>query len=114
MYKLLHIEDFHHMHAFTEKILFDDGSIVERLVSYTSVVCDVDLCNKQVWLYPRHRYSITTTRQVTRFLSEQLGFLVCAGSLDDWQRQEKRNGYAFENGFYINFPVNVLGTTIGW
>ena len=107
-YKLTKSEKFHHMNATVETVKFDDGIIVKRLVSYSSVVCDVFA--NQVYLYPRHRYSRTTTKQVTRFLTEQLGFSVCAGVLDDWQRQEKLDGCAFENGYHIQFPVEVLGT----
>lgn len=111
-YKLIESEKFHSMNATIETVRFDDGIVVKRLVSYSSVVCDVFA--NQVYLYPRHRYSVTTTRQVTRFLTEQLGFPVCAGVLDDWQRQEKSNGYAFEHGYYIQFPVEVLGTKESW
>jgi len=114
MYKLIGSEKFHNMNATVETVRFDDGRVVMRLVSYSSVVCDVDLCSKRVYLYPRHRYSVTTTRQVTRFLRERLGFSVCGASLDNWKRQEKQNGCAFENGFCINFPVNVLGIARGW
>jgi hypothetical protein len=112
MYKLIDSEKFHHMNATVETVRFDDGMTVKRLISYDSVVCDI--FGRQVYLYPRHRYSRTTTKQVTRFLTEQLEFPVCAGSLDDWKRQEKLNGYGFENGFYVHFPVEVLGTNESW
>ena len=112
MYKKIRIEKFHNMNATVETLRSNDGVVVKRLVSYSSIVCDVFA--NQVHLYPRYRYSPTTTRQVTRFLTEQLGFTVRAGILDDWQRQEKLNGYAFEKGYYIQFPVEVLGTNVSW
>jgi hypothetical protein len=112
MYKKIRIEKFHNMNATVETLRSNDGVVVKRLVSYSSIVCDVFA--NQVYLYPRYRYSPTTTRQVTRFLTEQLGFHVCAGVLDNWQRQEKLNGYVFENGYYIQFPVEVLGTNVSW
>jgi hypothetical protein len=112
MYKVIDSKQFYNMNATVETVQFDDGVVVKRLVSYSSVVCDVFA--NQVYLYPRHRYSPTTTRQVSRFLSERLGFYVCAGILDDWLRQEKRDGYAFENGYHIQFPVKVLGTNESW
>ena len=112
MYKKIRIEKFHNMNATVETLRSNDGLVVKRLVSYSSIVCDVFA--NQVYLYPRYRYSPTTTRQVTRFLTEQLGFTVRAGILDDWQRQEQRTGYVFENGYYIQFPVEVLGTNVSW
>ena len=112
MYKKIRIEKFHNMNATVETLRSDDGVVVKRLVSYSSIVCDVFA--NQVYLYPRHRYSVTTTRQVTRFLTEQLGFPVRSASLDDWMKQEKRNGYAFENGYHVHFPVEVLGTNESW
>ena len=112
MYKLIDSKQFHHMNATVETVELGGGAILRRLVSYTSVVCDV--CENQIYLYPRHRYSSTTTRQVARFLSEQLGFHVCAAVLDDWLRRAQIDGYVFENGYYIHFPVEVLGTKESW
>lgn len=112
MYKLIDSKQFHNMNATIETVVFDDGPIVTRLVSYSSVVCDVSA--NQVFLYPRHRYSVTTTRQVARFLTERLGFYVCAGVLDTWKLLAQFDGHAFENGYYVVFPVEVLGTTRMW
>ena len=115
MHKLIDSKKFHNMNATVETVRFDNGRVANRLVSYTSVVCDIDMQRKTVCLYPRHRYSRTTTRQVTRFLRERLGFPVCSASLDNWKRQEKRNNCgAFENGYYIYFPITVLGTDRWW
>ena len=65
-------EQFHHMQATVETVGFDDGMIVKRLLSYDSVVCDLDLDTRTVYLYPRYQYSVTTVRQVTRFLNEYM------------------------------------------
>ena len=70
MYKLIDSKKFHSMQATVETVRFDDESIVERLVSYESVVCDVCLETDMVYLYPRYQYSPTTVRQLTRFLNE--------------------------------------------
>ena len=69
-YKLIDSEKFHGMQATVETVRFDDGMTVKRLVSYDSVVCDVDVDKGTVFFYPRYQYSPTTIRQVTRFLNE--------------------------------------------
>ena len=66
-------EKFHCMNAKVETVGFDDdGTIVKRLVSYDSIVCDLDMNTRTVYLYPRYQYSPTTVRQVTRFLNEYM------------------------------------------
>ena len=72
MYYLLDSKKFHHMQATVETVGFDDGVTVKRLLSYSSVVCDLDLDTRTVYLYPRYQYSSTTVRQVTRFLNEYM------------------------------------------
>ena len=114
MCELIDGSKFHRMNATVETLRFDDGMTVKRLVSYDSVVCDINIQTRTVYLYPRHRCSQTTTRQVTRFLTEQLGFPVCAASLNAWKRRWNVNGFTFEHGDYIHFPVNVLGTVLRW
>lgn len=72
MYYVINREKFHYMQATVETVGFDDGTIVKRLISYDSVVCDVDLNTRTVYLYPRYQYSSTTVRQLTRFLNEYM------------------------------------------
>ena len=63
-------EKFHCMTATVDTVVLGDGMTVKRLLSYDSVVCDVDIDTRTVYLYPRYQYSSTTVRQVMRFLNE--------------------------------------------
>lgn len=72
MYKMIKSEKFHSTQATVETVRFDDGMTVKRLVSYDSVVCDVDLNTGTIFFYPRFQYSPTTIRQLTRFLNEYI------------------------------------------
>ena len=65
-------EKFHCMTATVDTVVLGDGMTVKRLISYDSVVCDVDLDYRTVYLYPRFEYSTTTVRQLTRFLNEYM------------------------------------------
>ena len=82
MYEIIKRKRFHSMNAAVETVRCGTGMTIKRLISYDSVVCDVCVDTGAVYLYPRHRYSQSTTRQVTRFLSETLGMYIGGGDLD--------------------------------
>ena len=42
---------------------------VEYLMSYESIVCAFNKSQRQIYLFPRYRFSPTTSRHVTLFLS---------------------------------------------
>ena len=114
MYKVIESERFHSMNARVETVRFGTGTIVKRLVSYASVVCDICLDTKAVYLYPRHRYGTTTTRQVTRFLSEMLGEQICGRDLDSVAREFKATGPVMYEGYAWFLREYVLGTENRW
>jgi hypothetical protein len=111
MYTLIKSERFHDMNAIVQTVQCGTGMIVKRLVSYTSIVCDICLDTGAIYLYPRHRYSVTTTRQVTRFLSEMLGMHISAGDLNIVTSDGK---WVINKGHAWCFREYVLGTENRW
>lgn len=69
-----HTGQFHRHQAYVTKV---GTSTTVRLTSYQSVVADfipsVNNSKNHVILYPRWQYSVSTVRQVTRFISECSG-----------------------------------------
>jgi len=114
MYKIIQSEKFHDMNARVETVQIGAVSTAKRLVSYASVVCDICLDTKAVYLYPRHRYGTTTTRQVTRFLSEMLGEQICGRDLDSVAREFKATGPVMYKGYAWFLREYVLGTENRW
>ena len=114
MYKVIESERFHNMHATVETVRFGTGMIVKRLVSYASVVCDICPETSAIYLYPRHRYSVTTTRQLTRFLSEMLNRHICSADLDSVARKFKATGPVMYRGYAWFLREYVLGTENRW
>lgn len=115
MYKMIDRKQFHRMNATVETLRFDDGMTVKRLVSYSSVVCDVFA--NQVYLYPRHQYSPTTVRQLTRFLSEYApldGRRWNIALIREAMRDVKEYGHASVDRYDVSFHPHVLGTTLRW
>ena len=115
-YKLLDSEQFHSMQATVETVRFDDGMTVKRLVSYDSVVCDVDLDTGTIFLYPRYQYSSTTIRQVTRFLNEYMPLVVRwnIAMIRDMQKKADSDGFVGFGRYGAFFREHVLGTTRRW
>jgi hypothetical protein len=111
MYTLIKSERFHDMNAIVQTVQCGTDMIVKRLVSYTSVVCDIYLETGAIYLYPRHRYSTTTTRQVTRFLSETLNTHIGSADLDIVARA---GDWVINKGFAWCLKDYVLGTECRW
>ena len=118
MYKMINSEKYHNMNATVETVQFDNGAMVLRLVSYESVVCDIDTLHDRIYLYPRHQYSPTTVRQVTRFLNEYMPLVDgrwCIGTIRELNKEaDSNNGHAFIGKYAISFLVRVLGTNRKW
>ena len=109
MYKIIRSERFHNMNARVQLVRFFDGSRVERLVSYTSVVCDVSLDTGTIFLYPRYQYSPTTVRQVTRFLNEYVPLdSECwnIALIRDLQKKADSDGFTCLGNYWIYFRDN--------
>lgn len=118
MYKMLKSERFHNMNATVETVVFDNGVMVLRLVSYESVVCDIDTLHDRIYLYLRHQYSPTTIRQLTRFLNENMPLVDSRWSIGTIRELNKEadsnNGHAVIGGYIVSFLVRVLGTNLRW
>ena len=116
MYKMIKSEKFHSMQATVETVRFDDGMTVKRLVSYDSVVCDVDLDTGTIFIYPRHQYSSTTIRQVTRFLNEYVPLVVRwnIAMIRDMQKKADSDGFVGFGRYGVFFLPNVNGTSRRW
>jgi len=70
-----------------------------RLTSYWSTVCDVDLIAKKIVLYPRYKFSTTTTQHLVKFLRETVGFHMYS---DDIKRNTKDGKHTFKyNGYTV-------------
>lgn len=116
-YKMIKSEKFHSMNATVETVKFDDGSLVERLVSYESVVCDIDKLNGQIFLYPRFQYSPTTVRQLTRFLNEYIPLEHDPwgiGLIRELRAKADSDGYTTLGKYGVFFLDRVLGTSRRW
>ena len=112
-YKLLDSEQFHSMQATVETVQFDDGMTVKRLVSYDSVVCDVDLDTGTVFLYPRFQYSPTTVRQLTRFLNEYIPLeneRWNIAMVREFQKSADADGFVGFGRYAVFFLPHVIGT----
>lgn len=117
MYKKIKSEKFYHMNATVETVQFDDGMTVKRLVSYSSVVCDVCLETGTIFIYPRYQYSPTTVRQVTRFLNEYVPLVDvrwCIGLIRDLEKKADNDRYVNVNQYGVFYLDNVLGTNRSW
>ena len=117
MYKMIKSEKFHRMQATLETVVFDNADMVLRLVSYESVVCDIDMLTGTIFIYPRHQYSSTTIRQLTRFLNEYMPLAYGRWSINLIQYlQEKTNSdkYTTLYKYGIFFLDHVLGTSRRW
>ena len=117
MYKMIKSEKFHSMNATVETVLFNDAMMVLRLVSYESVVCDIDMLHDRIYLYPRHQYSSSTVRQLTRFLNEYMPLTNdtwCIGTIRHLQEVADSNGHAVLGKYAVSFLVRVLGTNTRW
>jgi len=85
------MQQFHYMQAWFGTI----GNSTIRLISYQSVVLDIDIANHTITLYPRWQYSRSTVRHVTRFLSEQIGTVSVASLRSCLKNPEtKLQGYS--------------------
>ena len=115
-YKLIDSKQFHTMKATVETVVFDDGMTVKRLVSYDSVVCDVDLDTSTVFFYPRFQYSSTTVRQLTRFLNEYIPLVVRwnIAMVRELQKKADSDGFVGFGRYGAFFRPHVLGTNSGW
>ena len=116
-YKMIKSEKFHHMNATVETVKFDDDMVVERLVSYDSVVCDADLDTGTIFFYPRFQYSPTTIRQLTRFLNENVPLeneRWYIGSVRELRAKADSDGYTPLGKYGIFFLDHVLGTSRRW
>lgn len=117
MYKIIESKQFHSMNATVETVLFNNATMVLRLVSYDSVVCDIDMLHDKIYLYPRHQYSSTTIRQLTRFLNEYMPLAYgrwSIGLLRYLQEKSDTYGHATLYKYDISFIVRVLGTNLRW
>ncbi len=116
-YRLIDSEQFHSMQATVETVQFDDGMTVKRLVSYDSVVCDVDLDTGTIFLYPRHQHSSTTIRQLTRFLNEYIPPLVIRwriALIRELYNKADSDGFVGFGKYGVFFLPHVIGTSRSW
>ena len=115
-YKLLDSEQFHSMQATVETVRFDDGMTVKRLVSYDSVVCDIDLEAGTIFFYPRFQYSSTTIRQLTRFINEymQLPARWNIALIRELYNKADSDGFVGFGRYAAFFLPHVLGTSHRW
>jgi hypothetical protein len=117
MYKMIKREKFHNMNATIETVRFDDGMTVKRLVSYDSVVCDVDLETGTIFFYPRFQYSPTTVRQLTRFLDEYAPLddgRWSIGLVRELRAKADSDGFTKLDIYGVFFSEYVLGTSRRW
>ena len=117
MYKMIKSEKFHHMNATVETVRFDGDMVVERLVSYESVVCDVCKDTGNIFIYPRYQYSPTTVRQFTRFLNENVPLeneRWYIGLVRELRAKADSGGYVRFGKYGIFFLDHVLGTSRRW
>jgi hypothetical protein len=115
MYKVIKSEKFHSMNATVELLRFFDGSLVERLVSYESVVCDVCLDTGTIYIYPRFQCSPTTIRQVTRFLNEYMPLeneRWNIALIRELQKNVDSDGFTSLGKYGIYFQDHVIGTNL--
>ena len=116
MYKMIESERFHNRKATVETVRFDDGMTVKRLVSYDSVVCDIDLEAGTIFFYPRYQYSSTTVRQLTRFLNEYIPLVIRwnIAMIRDLQKKADSDGFVGFGRYGVFFLPHVLGTSHRW
>lgn len=116
-YKMIKSEKFHSMPATVETVRFDDGMTVKRLVSYDSVVCDVDLDTGTIFFYPRFQYSPTTVRELTRFLHEYAPLddgRWSIGLVRELRAKADSDGFTSLGKYGIFFLDRVLGASRRW
>lgn len=68
-----------------------------RLVSYQSSVVDYNENTRTITLYPRWEYSVTTIRQVCRFIQECTGVYYNTQDLRMFRKIQERNGKCDRN-----------------
>lgn len=96
---------FHNCNAYVTKLYeqgaWKDGKYVGqhtiRLVSYQSTVADYNEDTRTITLYPRWEYSVTTIRQVCRFIQECTGVYYDTKDLRMFRKIQERNGVCDRN-----------------
>lgn len=82
---------FHNCNAYVTHLYANNEHTI-RLVSYQSTVVDYNEDTRTITLYPRWEYSVTTIRQVCRFIQECTGVYYDTKDLRMFKRiQEKDN-----------------------
>ena len=85
-----------------------EGSVV-RLISYKTLICEVDTDKKTVLLSPSARYSGTTIRHLSDFLGEfGVSYYAAKAVLvsTDCDRVEAYNGYTIYVSYDQRFKLN--------
>lgn len=97
---------FHNCHAYVTELYekgewkdgkYQGGEHSIRLVSYQSNVVDYNETTRTITLYPRWEYSVTTIRQVCRFIQECTGTWYGVDDLRMFKRIQERNGTCDRN-----------------
>lgn len=116
MKKMNNSEQFHNMNATVETVQFDDGRMVKRLVSYSSVVVDICLETGTIFLYPRYQYSPTTIRQVTRFLNDYMpldnGWSISL--IRELRKKAASDDYTTLGRYSVFYLDRVIGSNRSW
>lgn len=89
---------FHYMNAYIDED-FTDGTI--RFISYNSAI--LDILDDTLTFYRHWQYSVSTVRQLTRFLSEKLKTDVSIYDLRDCKKQFDKIGKATLHGHNVLF-----------
>lgn len=92
---------FYYMQAWIDDD-FSDGTI--RFISYNSAI--LDMLDNTLTFYRHWHYSISTIRQLTRFLSEKLNKHVSIYELRDCKKQFDKTGKASLHGYNVTFSDN--------
>ncbi len=89
---------FHYMNAYIDED-FTDGTI--RFISYNSAI--LDILDDTLTFYRHWQYSISTIRQLTRFLSETLNKDISIFELRECEKQFIKRGKATLHGYNVTF-----------
>lgn len=87
---------FHNCNAYVTNLYANNEHTI-RLVSYQSTVADYNEDTQTITLYPRWEYSVTTIRQVCRFIQECTGVYYNTQDLRMFRKIQERNGVCDRN-----------------
>ena len=88
---------FHKHEAYVTSHYDANRKTISRLTSWQSVVVDYNEDTRTITLYPRWEYSVTTIRQVCRFIQECTGTWYGVDDLRMFRKIQERNGMCDRN-----------------